>query len=105
MFWYPEKTAQVWREDGWFHTNVTMMPELEFVLRRGGDGRVDGAALLIEGGAEIPLVKASGTPRFEPLPQTRAADAPPATQSGRTVLWIIAGLLAAAALALLLALD
>lgn len=99
-------------DDVWFHTNVTMKPEMDFVLQRDGAGQVTGATLTIAGLGEIPFVKVSNAPVYEPLPSTtlpaielEAAQTPESRAPLAGRLAIGAGLLLAGALALLLLLD
>jgi hypothetical protein len=99
-------------DDVWFHTNVTMKPEMDFALGRDDAGRVIGATLTIAGLGEIPFVKVSDAPVYEPLPSTTLpaieaelaqAHEPRAPLAG----WLAIGarLLLAGMLALLLLLD
>ena len=55
-------------DDVWFHTNVTMMPEMDFAFRRDDGGRLIGGVLTLIGLGDIPFVKTSDAPAFEPLP-------------------------------------
>jgi len=94
-------------DDVWFHTNVTMKPEMDFALRRNDAGRVTGAMLTIAGLGDIPMVKVSDTPVYEPLPPIDPRPEPTLACSSPSAGWpaIGTGLLLAAALALLLLLD
>lgn len=99
-------------DDVWFHTNVTMKPEMDVALRRDDVGRVVGATLTIAGLGEIPFVKVSDAPVYEPLPSTtlpaiklEAAQTPESRAPLVGWLAIGAGLLLAGALALLLLLG
>lgn len=96
--------------DVWFHTNVTMKPEMDVALRRGDAGQVVGATLTIVGRGEIPLIKVSDTPVYEPLPSRVLApiEPEPVTRPAVSLLsWLAvgAGLLLAGALVALLLLD
>ncbi|MFC2081862.1 carcinine hydrolase/isopenicillin-N N-acyltransferase family protein [Candidatus Bipolaricaulota bacterium] len=98
--------------DVWFHTNVTMKPEMDVALRRDDAGRVIGATLTIIGLGEIPFIKVSDTPAYEPLPSTTLPairTEPESASESRGAAarrWAIgAELLLAVALALLLLLD
>lgn len=84
-------------DDVWFHTNVTMKPEMDFALRRDEAGRVVGGSLTLIGLGEIPFIKVSDVPVYEPLPSMMmpplADEESEALRQGRLSLagWLAAG--------------
>jgi len=54
--------------DVWFHVNVTDKPEMDVILQRDPSGEVSGLTLKLIGLGDVPFVKLSDEPRYEPLP-------------------------------------
>lgn len=55
-------------DDVWFHANVSSKPEMDLILERDEAGEVRGLTLKLIGLGDIPFVKVSETPLYQPLP-------------------------------------
>lgn len=67
-------------DDVCYHTNVTAKPKMNLALRRDRSGKISGPTLKLLGLGDIPFVKVSDTPVYQPLPADVLPD--PAEEAG-----------------------